>query len=233
MLKIDVLTIFPEMFSPIAENGIIKEAFNKNICQLNLYNLRDFSGNKHKKIDDRPYGGGPGMVMTVKPIYDALSYIKSNNKVAEDKNQQVIMLSPKGQMLKQKTLRELSGLENIILICGRYEGVDERVMELCVDREISIGDYILSGGEIAAMVIIDGVMRLLPDVLNKALSATLESFEDGLLDYPQYTRPPSFKDLSVPDVLLEGNHKDIEKFRKDASLAITKKRRPDLIDKSS
>ena len=233
MLKIDVLTIFPEMFSPIAENGIIKEAFNKNICQLNLYNLRDFSGNKHKKIDDRPYGGGPGMVMTVKPIYDALSYIKSNNKVAENKNQQVIMLSPKGQMLKQKTLRELSGLENIILICGRYEGVDERVMELCVDREISIGDYILSGGEIAAMVIIDGVMRLLPDVLNKALSATLESFEDGLLDYPQYTRPPSFKDLSVPDVLLEGNHKDIEKFRKDASFEITKKRRPDLIDKSS
>jgi tRNA (guanine37-N1)-methyltransferase len=233
MLKIDVLTIFPEMFSPIAENGIIKEAFNKNICQLNLYNLRDFSGNKHKKIDDRPYGGGPGMVMTVKPIYHALSYIKSNNKVIDSKKQQVIMLSPKGQLLKQKTLRQLSGLENIILICGRYEGVDERVMELCVDREISIGDYILSGGEIAAMVIIDGVMRLLPDVLNKELSATLESFEDGLLDYPQYTRPPSFKDLRVPDVLLEGNHKDIEKFRKNASFEITKKRRPDLIDKSS
>ncbi len=233
MLKIDVITIFPEMFSPIAENGIIKEAFNKNICQLNLYNLRDFSDNKHKKVDDRPYGGGPGMVMNVGPIYDALSYIKDNNKVAAKKNQQIIMLSPKGELLKQKTLREFSGMENIILICGRYEGVDERVMDLCVDREISIGDYILSGGEIAAMVIIDGVIRLLPNVLNKELSSTLESFEDGLLDYPQYTRPPLFKNLRVPDVLLQGNHQDIEKYRKNASYEITKKRRPDLIDKSS
>jgi tRNA (guanine37-N1)-methyltransferase len=232
MLKIDVITIFPEIFSPVAENGIIKEAFNKNICQLSLYNLRDFSENKHKKVDDRPYGGGPGMVMTVKPIYDAVSYIRKNTNVSAKEKQQVIMLSPKGELLTQKTLRELSRLENIILICGRYEGVDERVMELCVDREISIGDYVLSGGEIPAMVMIDGLIRLLPDVLNKELSSVLESFEDGLLDYPQYTRPPSFKNLSVPGVLLEGNHKDIEKYRKDASYEMTKKRRPDLIDKS-
>jgi tRNA (guanine37-N1)-methyltransferase len=233
MLKIDVITIFPEMFAPIAQNGIIKEAFHKNICQLNLYNLRDFSGNKHKKVDDRPYGGGPGMVMTVEPIVDAVSYIKENNKTAEPKKQQVIMLSPKGQLLKQKTLREFSALDHIILICGRYEGVDERVIELCVDREISIGDYIISGGEIAAMVIIDGTIRLLPNVLNKELSSVLESFEDGLLDYPQYTRPPVFQDLKVPDVLVEGNHQDIEKYRKNASYEATKKRRPDLIDKNS
>jgi tRNA (guanine37-N1)-methyltransferase len=231
MLIMDVITIFPEMFIPFSQKGIIKDAFHKNICQLNLYNLRDFSKDKHRKIDDRPYGGGPGMIMTPGPIYEAISFIKKKNRALEKKRQQVIMLSPKGELLKQDMLKELSCLENIILLCGRYEGVDERVLDLCIDREISIGDYVLTGGEVPAMVIIDGVTRLLPNVLNKELSAQLESFEDNLLDYPQYTRPPKFKKLGVPEVLLKGNHQEIERYRREAAYELTKKRRPDLIDK--
>jgi len=231
MLKIDVVTIFPDMFDNIIEFGVLKEAFKKNICQLNIYNLRDFSNYKHGRVDDRPYGGGPGMVLMPEPIDNAITFIKKKNKIKKKEKQKTILLSPRGEKLNQNKLKYLSNLENIILICGRYEGVDERVIDSLIDFEISIGDYVLTGGEIPAMVIIDGVIRLLPGVVGKEESLKSESFEDNLLDYPQYTRPPVFKGMDVPKILLSGNHKDIQKWRKEKSLEITRIKRPDLIDK--
>lgn len=231
MLTIDIITIFPKIFEYVIEFGVIKEAFSNNLCRLNIYNLRDFTLDKHKKVDDRPYGGGPGMIMTAQPIYDAVTFIKSKNNVIEKEGQKVLLLSPKGERLTQAKLKYLSGLKNIIIICGRYEGIDERVTELVVDEELSIGDYVLTGGEIPAMVIIDGVLRLLPGVVGKSESLKCESFENNLLDHPQYTRPPIFKGLKVPDILLSGNHVNIEKWRKKKSLDLTKERKPDLFDK--
>lgn len=231
MLKIDVITIFPEIFNNIIEFGVIKEAFNNSLCQLNIYNLRDFTLDKHKKVDGRPYGGGPGMVMMVQPIYDAVMFIKKKNKIKNTKRQKVVLLSPKGERLIQAKLKSLSKLNNIVLICGRYEGIDERVVKLVVDEELSIGDYVLTGGEIPAMVIIDGVIRLLPGVVGKSESLRNESFENSLLDYPQYTRPQVFKSLRVPEVLMSGNHRNIEKWREKKSLELTKERKPDLFDK--
>jgi len=231
MLKIDVVTIFPNMFDNIIEFGVLKEAFKKNICQLNIYNLRDFSNYKHGRVDDRPYGGGPGMVLMPEPIDNAITFIKKKNKIKKKEKQKTILLAPRGEKLNQNKLKYLSNLENIILICGRYEGVDERVIDSLIDFEISIGDYVLTGGEIPAMVIIDGVIRLLPGVVGKEESLKSESFEDNLLDYPQYTRPPVFKGMDVPKILLSGNHKDIQKWRKEKSLEITRIKRPDLIDK--
>ena len=231
MLKIDVLTIFPNMFDNIIEFGVLREAFKKNICQLNIYNLRDFSNYKHGRVDDRPYGGGPGMVLMPEPIDNAITFIKKKNKIKKKEKQKTILLSPRGEKLNQNKLKYLSNLENIILICGRYEGVDQRVIDSLIDFEISIGDYVLTGGEIPAMVIIDGAIRLLPGVVGKEESLKSESFEDNLLDYPQYTRPPVFKGMDVPKILLSGNHKDIQKWRKEKSLEITRIKRPDLIDK--
>ena len=232
MLKIDVITIFPEAFDKIAEYGVLREAFRINICILNIYDLRDFSMDKHRKIDDRPYGGGPGMILMPEPLNRAISHIKKRNKVRNKDDQKTILLSPKGKKLAQPVLKDLSAYENLILICGRYEGVDQRIIDSLVDMEISIGDYILTGGEIPAMVLIDGILRLLPGVLGSKQSLDLESFEGGLLDHPQYTRPASFKKMAVPEVLASGNHKDIAKWRKEQSLRITKKRRPDLFDKN-
>jgi len=231
MLKIDVVTIFPDMFDNIIEFGVLKEAFKKNICQLNIYNLRDFSNYKRGRVDDRPYGGGPGMVLMPEPIDGAITFIKKKNKIKKKEKQKTILLAPRGEKMNQNKLKYLVNLENIILICGRYEGVDQRVIDSLIDFEISIGDYVLTGGEIPAMVIIDGVIRLLPGVVGKEESLKLESFEDNLLDYPQYTRPPVFKGMAVPKILLSGNHKDIQKWRKEKSLEITRIRRPDLIDK--
>lgn len=231
MLKIDVVTIFPDMFDNIIEFGVLKEAFKKNICRLNIYNLRDFSNYKRGRVDDRPYGGGPGMVLMPEPIDGAITFIKKKNKIKKKEKQKTILLAPRGEKMNQNKLKYLVNLENIILICGRYEGVDQRVINSLIDFEISIGDYVLTGGEIPAMVIIDGVIRLLPGVVGKEESLKLESFEDNLLDYPQYTRPPVFKGMAVPKILLSGNHKDIQKWRKEKSLEITRIRRPDLIDK--
>ena len=231
MLKIDVVTIFPDMFDNIIEFGVLKEAFKKNICQLNIYNLRDFSNYKRGRVDDRPYGGGPGMVLMPEPIDGAITFIKKKNKIKKKEKQKTILLAPRGEKMNQNKLKYLVNLENIILICGRYEGVDERVIDSLIDFEISIGDYVLTGGEIPAMVIIDGVIRLLPGVVGKEEYLKLESFEDNLLDYPQYTRPSVFKGMAVPKILLSGNHKDIQKWRKEKSLEITRIRRPDLIDK--
>ena len=233
MIKIDIVTIFPQLFENIMSFGVLKEGLLKNLCQLNIYDLRNFTTDKHKKVDDKPYGGGPGMVLTVQPIDDAVKFIKSYNKIDNIENQKVILLSPKGIKLNQKILKYFSTLENLIIICGRYEGVDERVNDLVTDMEISIGDYVLTGGEIPAMVIIDGVVRLLSGVLGKKESLISESFEKDLLEFPQYTRPFDYKGLKVPEILLKGNHKEIEKWRKKKSLEITKKNRPDLFDKIS
>ncbi len=233
MLIIDVITIFPGIFDNIVDFGVIKEAFKKNICQLNIYNLRDFSNIKQDRVDDRPYGGGPGMILIPEPIDNAVTFIKKKNKIKAKEKQKVILLSPCGEKLGQGKLKYLSKIENMILICGRYEGVDQRVIDLLVDFEISIGDYILTGGEIPAMVIIDGVVRLLPGVVGKKESLKTESFEKNLLDYPQYTRPPVFKGMAVPEILLSGNHKCIQKWRKEKSEKITWIKRPDLFDKDS
>lgn len=233
MLKINIITIFPKFFDRLLDFGVVKEGLSKNLCSISVYDLRDFTKDKHKKVDDRPYGGGPGMVLLVQPIDDAVKFIKRKNKIDDKKSQNVILMSPGGQKLTQDILKNLSKKENLIIICGRYEGVDERVRESIVDIEISIGDYILTGGEIPAMVIIDGIIRLLEGVVGNAESILSESFENNLLDYPQYTRPEIYKDLEVPKILLSGNHREIEKWRKEKSIEITKKKRPDLIDKNN
>lgn len=232
MLKIDVITIFPNIFDNFTNFGVIKEGINKKLCELNIYNLREFTEDKHKKVDDRPYGGGAGMVFMVQPIDSAVRHIKEKNNVLKINLQKTILLTPSGDKLKQNTLKYLSGMENLILICGRYEGVDERIKDLAVDMEISIGDFILTGGEIPAMVIIDGVIRLLEGVVGKEESLKNESFENDLLDYPQYTRPDLYKGLKVPDVLISGNHSKIKKWREEKSVEITRKKRPDLFDKN-
>ena len=232
MLKIDVITIFPNMFDNFTNFGVIKEGINKKLCELTIYNLREFTEDKHKKVDDRPYGGGAGMVFMVQPIDSAVRHIKEKNDVLKIKLQKTILLTPSGDKLKQNTLKYLSGMENLIIICGRYEGVDERTKDLAVDMEISIGDFILTGGEIPAMVLIDGVIRLLEGVVGKEESLKNESFENDLLDYPQYTRPDLYKGLKVPDVLISGNHSKIKKWREEKSVEITRKKRPDLFDKN-
>ena len=232
MIKIDVITIFPNIFDNFTNFGVIKEGINKKLCELTIYNLREFTEDKHKKVDDRPYGGGAGMVFMVQPIDSAVRHIKEKNNVLKINLQKTILLTPGGDKLKQNTLKYLGGMENLILICGRYEGVDERIKNLAVDMEISIGDFILTGGEIPAMVLIDGVIRLLEGVVGKEESLKNESFENDLLDYPQYTRPDLYKGLKVPDVLISGNHSKIKKWREEKSVEITKKKRPDLFDKN-
>jgi len=228
---IDIITIFPRIFEDIVEYGVIKEAFNSGSCVLNIYDLRDFTDDRYRKVDDRPYGGGPGMVLMVGPLDRAISHIRKKNAIKDRDLQKTILLTPGGERLQQACFRKLSVLENLILICGRYEGVDQRLIELSVDMEVSIGDYVLTGGEIPAMVLMDGIIRLMPGVVGKEESLQQESFENGLLDWPQYTRPSSYRGLEVPQVLQSGNHGDIQKWRKEKSFEITKKRRPDLFDK--
>ena len=221
-MRIDILTLFPNMFTPLNES-IIKRAINKNVAQVNIVQIRDFSLDAHKKTDDVPYGGGAGMVMTPQPLYDAIKSVKTENS-------KVIYLSPRGKVFNQKMAKEFSELNHLILVCGHYEGIDERVIELCVDEEVSIGDYVLTGGELPAMVIADSVIRLLEGAIT-SLSLSEESFSGGLLEYPQYTRPQNFMGLEVPDVLLSGHHANIEKWRRQKSIEVTKKNRPDLLNK--
>lgn len=230
---IDIVTIFPELFSEFKNYGVIKEAFVKDLASLNIYNLRDFTNDKHKKVDDKPYGGGFGMVMTPQPFYDCVKFIKEKNNILKSETQKVVLLTPRGEKLNQEKLKYFLELENIIFLCGRYEGVDERVSDLLADMEISIGDYILTGGELPAMVIIDGILRLIPGVVHSKESVEIESFEDNLLEFPQYTRPNEFMGLKVPKILTGGNHLEIKKYRDEQSKISTKKRRPDLFDKSS
>lgn len=222
-MKFNVLTLFPEMFEPIKES-ILKRAQENNVIEINLINIRDFSKNKHKKVDDYPYGGGAGMLIRPDVVYDAYQSIENKDTA------KVVYLSPQGKVLTQNKVKELSKQENLILLCGHYEGIDERVLEEIVDEEISIGDYVLTGGEIPAMVLIDSVSRYVEGVIN-AESTNEESFSNGLLEYPQYTRPEVFLNKKVPDVLLSGHHSNIENWRKEQSIKNTKNKRPELLEK--
>ena len=221
-MRFDVLTLFPEMFE-VLNQSIIGRAKEKGLINVNLINIRDFSKNKHKKVDDTPYGGGAGMVMQPDVVYDAYKSVK-------DEKAKVIYMSPQGKKLNQKKVEELSKQEHLILLCGHYEGIDQRVLDKIVDEEISIGDYVLTGGEIPAMVLIDAVSRYVEGVL-KDDSTKEESFSQGLLEYPQYTRPEVFEGQQVPEVLLSGHHQNIDKWRRKQSLKITLNKRPDLLEK--
>nr|WP_278678627.1 tRNA (guanosine(37)-N1)-methyltransferase TrmD [Clostridium paraputrificum] len=219
-MRISILTLFPEMFS-IFDHSIIGRAREKGLVNLEYYNIRDYSLNKHKKVDDYPYGGGAGMVMTPQPIIDSI-------KAAKEKNSgKVIFLGPRGKTFNQEMAQELSKEENLIFLCGHYEGIDERAYKH-IDMEVSLGDFVLTGGEMAAIPIIDSVLRLIPGVLGKEESFMDESYSDGLLEYPQYTRPEVYEDERVPEVLLSGHHENIRKWRRKQSLLITKERRKDL-----
>ncbi len=225
-MRFDVLTIFPEVFHPYLKCGVLGKAVERGLIQIRIVNIRDFASGKHKNTDDRPYGGGEGMVMKPEPIYNALESID------REENSLVVLLSPQGERFDQEMAWELSKYDQLILICGRYEGVDERVRILCAEKEISIGDYILTGGELAALVVIDAVSRLIPGVLGGQFSNVEESFSNGLLEYPQYTRPRVFKGLEVPEVLLSGNHEQIKKWRRREAIKRTLERRPDLLKKA-
>lgn len=219
-MKFDILTLFPEMFAPL-EQSIIGRAVENNRIEINLINIRDFSKDKHKKVDDTPYGGGKGMVIRPDVVYYAYESVK-------DENAKVIYMSPKGKVLNQEKVKALSKENHLIILCGHYEGIDQRVLDEIVDEEISIGDYVLTGGEIPAMVLVDSVSRYVEGVLSEG-STSEESFSDGLLEYPQYTRPEEFRGKKVPEVLISGHHENIKKWREEKSLEITKKNRSDLL----
>ena len=220
-MKFDVLTLFPEMFEPLKQS-IIKRAVEKNLIDINLINIRDFSEDKHNKVDDTPYGGGAGMLMKPDVVDRAYNSIKSENA-------KVIYLTPQGKTLNQKIVKDLSKREHLILLCGHYEGIDQRVLDKIVDEEISIGDYVLTGGELPAMVLIDSVSRYVEGVLSNE-STEEESFSNGLLEYPQYTRPEIFDNVKVPDVLISGHHENIRKWRRERSLENTFKKRPEMLE---
>ncbi|MCK9267351.1 MAG: tRNA (guanosine(37)-N1)-methyltransferase TrmD [Alkaliphilus sp.] len=226
---IKVMTLFPEMFSGPLDDSMIQRAKEKNIIDLEYINIRDYADNKHKKVDDYPYGGGPGMVMAPQPIFDCYDQIVGTLGLKEDEKPRVIYLSPKGKIFNQGMAIELSKEKFIIMLCGHYEGVDQRVIDEIVTDEISIGDYVLTGGEIPAMVLIDSITRLLPGVLSQNQCYEDETFYSGLLEYPQYTRPVSFRGLEVPGVLISGNHKKIDEWRRKESLRLTYIRRPELL----
>ncbi len=226
-MRFDILTIFPEVFSAYMQGGILGRAIQKGFADVRLVNIRDFARGAHKTTDDRPYGGGDGMVMKAGPIYRALKSIHRLNDRCP-----VILLSPQGKPFDQDTAWELSRIDQLILICGRYEGVDERIRESCIDIELSIGDYILTGGELPAMVVVDAVTRLIPGVLGGEKSNLEDSFEKGLLEYPQYTRPRVFNGMEVATILLSGDHEKIRLWRRKESLKRTLEKRPDLLKKA-
>ncbi|MCX5705267.1 MAG: tRNA (guanosine(37)-N1)-methyltransferase TrmD [Candidatus Omnitrophica bacterium] len=222
-MKIDIITIFPKMFGPILNESMVKRAQAKGKVKISICDLRDHTLDKHRKVDDRPFGGGSGMVMTPEPIFNAVKALKKTTR------SHVVLLCPQGKKFTQDTAKKLAKKKHLILICGHYEGVDERVRQELVDEEISIGDYVLTGGELPAMVLVDAVVRLIPGVLGDKNSLNFESFEGNLLEYPHYTRPANFKGLCVPSILLSGDHKNIEIWRKKEAINRTKQRRPDLL----
>ncbi|MBC6003880.1 MAG: tRNA (guanosine(37)-N1)-methyltransferase TrmD [Paeniclostridium sordellii] len=228
-MRFHIMTLFPEIFNSYMSESIMKRAVEKGIIEVNIYNIRDFSNNKHKKVDDYPFGGGAGMVMTPQPIYDTYKHIVDKFNIKEPR---VIYLTPKGKVHSQNIASEMSTFEDIILLCGHYEGIDQRIIDSIVTDEISIGDYVLTGGELPALILIDSISRLIPGVLNQNESFEEESFKDNLLEYPHYTRPREFMGMEVPEVLLSGNHKKIDKWRYEKSIEITKERRPDLYKKA-
>jgi tRNA (guanine37-N1)-methyltransferase len=228
MMKIDVLTLFPEMFSGVFGHSILHKAAEKSAVQYNVVNFREYADNKHQTVDDYPYGGGAGMVLKPQPLFDAVAALKEQ---AASNETRVILLCPQGKQYDQKIAEELAKEEHLIFVCGHYEGYDERIREHVVTDEISIGDYVLTGGELGAMVVIDSVVRLLPEVLGNEESHMKDSFSTGLLEHPHYTRPSDFRGMKVPDVLLSGNHKLIEEWRNKEALRRTLLRRPDLLEK--
>jgi tRNA (guanine37-N1)-methyltransferase len=228
MMQIDILTLFPEMFSGVFGQSILQKAAEKTAVNYNVVNFREFADNKHSTVDDYPYGGGAGMVLKPQPIFDAVSELKEK---AESKNPRVILLCPQGERYDQRKAEELAKEKHLIFICGHYEGYDERIREHVVTDEISIGDYVLTGGELGAMVVVDSIVRLLPEVLGNQESHMKDSFSTGLLEHPHYTRPSDFRGLKVPDVLISGNHKLIDEWRIKEALRRTLDRRPDLLEK--
>jgi tRNA (guanine37-N1)-methyltransferase len=223
MIRFDAITLFPEMFAAVTQSGITSRALEKGLWQFNAWNPRDFTTDNYRTIDDRPYGGGPGMVMLAEPLEKAIAAAKAAG------GGRVIYLSPQGARLDHKKVMSLAAEPAVTLLCGRYEGIDERLIEKCVDEEVSVGDYVLSGGELAAMVLVDAVVRQLPGALGDGQSAVEESFAAGLLDCPQYTRPEEWSGTNVPDVLMSGHHELIRRWRLKQSLARSWKRRPDLV----
>ena len=221
-MKIDVLTLFPAMFAGPLDESIVKRAREAGLLELKIHNLRDWTHDRHKTVDDRPFGGGPGMLLKVEPLFEAIESLQREST-------RVILLSPSGRKFDQATARELALLDDLLLVCGSYEGFDERVRETLADDELSIGDYVLTNGALPAMVVIDAVARLLPGVLGDDESSHDESFSHGLLEYPQYTRPAEFRGMKVPEVLLSGNHAEIEKWRREQARLRTESQRPDLL----
>ena len=226
-MRIDILTLFPHMFEGVLNDSILKRARDRDLITINAVDIRDFSTNKHRKVDDYPYGGGCGMLMAVQPIYDAYCHIRDFSETKP----YVIYMTPQGRVFNQDMAKKLVCIEHMVIICGHYEGIDQRIIDELVDMEVSIGDYVLTGGEIAAMAVVDSVARLVPGVLSTNESFEDESHFNGLLEYPQYTRPREFLGKKVPDVLLSGNHKKIREWRYEKSLENTKLKRPDLYEK--
>ena len=224
MMNIHILSLFPEMFEGVFNSSILKKAQEKNEVSIDVVNFREYAGNKHNQVDDYPYGGGAGMVLKPEPIFHAVEALPPNNK------RRVILMCPQGERFTQKKAEELAKEEELVFICGHYEGYDERIREHLITDEISIGDFVLTGGELAAMTVVDSVVRLLPNVLGKAESHEQDSFSTGLLEHPHYTRPVEFRGHRVPDVLMSGNHANIEKWRREQSLKRTLQRRPDLLE---
>ena len=222
-MKIDILTLFPEMFVPVTTSSILGRAAEKNLIDIRLTDIREYTKNKHRKVDDYPFGGGQGMVMMPQPIFDALRGIKAEGK-------KILYMSPRGRMLDKTKIQELSQLSELVILCGHYEGVDQRVIDYWDMEEVSIGDYILTGGELPAMVLVDSVARLIPGVLSGEDSAMEESVYSGLLEYPQYTQPREYEDIPVPEILLSGHHKNIDLWRFEKSLELTRKVRPDMFE---
>ncbi len=232
-MRIDVLTIFPQMFDVPFSFGIFKRAIDQKLVSINIHNIRDYTRDKHHTVDDYPYGGGPGMVLKPEPVFEAVAAVKAQiARESGDVQPPVILLTPQGRLFNQQIAMELSGYSQLILLCGHYEGIDERVVEHLATDEISIGDYVLTGGELPALVVIDAVLRLLPGVLGSAVSAQEDSHVNGLLEYPQYTRPADFQGWAVPEVLLSGNHAQIARWHREQIVRRTLERRPDLINKT-
>ena len=231
-MQFDVVTLFPEMFAALTQSGITRRAFEQRRCDLTLWNPRDFTHDNHRTVDDRPYGGGPGMVMIAGPLEAAIDAARQRQQQAGLPRPAVIYLSPQGRQLTHRRVMELKDVPGMVLLCGRYEAVDQRLLDRCVDEEISLGDFVLSGGELPAMALMDALIRQLPGVLNDDASATEDSFVHGLLDCPHYTRPEVYEGVPVPAVLLSGHHAEIVKWRRQQALRNTALRRPDMIDKA-
>lgn len=231
-MRFDIITIFPEFFREAFDFGIIRRARAAGLIEVKAHDLRDWTHDKHRQVDDRPFGGGDGMVLKTEPIFEAVESLTGvSERSRYPEGTRVVLLSPQGRVFDQAAARELAEAHHVILICGRYEGVDERVADALVTDEISIGDYVLSGGEPAAVVVVDAVVRLVPGALGSETSAETESFSEGTLDFPHYTRPPEFRGMNVPEILLSGHHAEIARWRKARALLKTKRNRPDLFEK--